>query len=72
MTDEERAATTPCLVARCKCGCGGIILAIASAEQIAKSSDEIGRAAVDGYQISTITVAEARADKWFCQQEPQP
>ena len=63
---------TPCYIARCQCGCGGMIFASVDdaemREQRAKeTAKEIGKLVRDGYTVERATVKEVRSSKWFCQ-----
>jgi len=53
------------MIARCKCGCRGIMLAIAG-ELSAADRARIGEVACKGYHVEKMTVGVAREEPWGC------
>jgi len=69
MSDEE----VPCYIARCKCGCGGLIFASVdepgqSKERRDDTAKEIAKLVRKGYTVERLSVGEVRMAKWQCQQ----
>lgn len=66
----------PCYIARCKCGCGGLIFASVDdpdsrhVEQQRKySAKEIAKLVRDGYIVERMTVGDVRAADWLCEKD---
>lgn len=65
---------TPCYIARCKCGCGGLIFASVDDPKMRKergreTAKEIAKLIRAGHSVERMTVGEVRAAKWLCQKD---
>lgn len=60
--------TTPAYIARCKCGCGGICLAVVDNPDHAKNvAADVAEAIRDGYAVERSTVEVVRSEPFGCQ-----
>ena len=61
---------TPSYIARCKCGCGGTIMATVDVpERKRETAKEIAKCIRDGYAIERVTVGYVRSNPFGCQKE---
>lgn len=63
--------TTPCYIARCRCGCGAIVFASVdepeqSKERLKDNAREIAKMIAAGYVIERMPVDEVRKANWKC------
>lgn len=65
---SEDRALVPCYIARCKCGCGGLVFASIDEPQFTK---ETAKSVADiikrGYAVERTTLGEVNSMKWRCQ-----
>ena len=58
----------PAYIARCKCGCGGIIMAtIDNPEHKKDVAKEVAKCIRDGYSVEQVTIGYVRQSKLGCQ-----
>jgi len=59
---------TPCYIARCKCGCGGLVFASVKVPGREKeNAKEVAKLIRAGLTIGEMPVSDVRAAKWLCQ-----
>lgn len=59
---------TPCYIARCKCGCGGIVFACVDNPDHANDvAANVAEAIRDGYAVHRSTVDVVRSEPFGCQ-----
>lgn len=60
--------TTPAYIARCKCGCGGIVFAVVDNSDHARNvAANVAEAIRDGYAVERSTVEVVRTEPFGCQ-----
>ena len=63
---------TLCYIARCLCGCGGIVLAVVDTPNHKKeTAKDVADAIKDGYTVELTTVGEVRKQGVGCKHEKQ-
>ncbi len=70
----SETSETPCYIARCKCGCGGLIFASVQSQQMSKergndTAKEVSKLIRAGYSIERMTVGDVRAATWLCKKD---
>lgn len=72
----SKNAAIPCYIAKCKCGCGGMVFASVDdpngryCEQRRKdTAKEIAKLVLDGYIVERMTVGDVRAATWLCEKD---
>lgn len=57
-------------IAKCKCGCGGIVLVISGSDDWRKqAAKSIAEAIRDGYTIERMHTTDVRKATWNCQKQ---
>lgn len=60
----------PAYIARCKCGCGGVIMAVVDhPDHIADVAKEVSEAIRDGYVVEHVTVGYVHTAPFGCQRK---
>lgn len=70
--DANTSSETPAYIARCRCGCGGIVFAsVDNPEHAADTAKEVARCIRDGYAVERTVVSVVRTQPFGCQ-APKP
>lgn len=66
--DTQTSSETPAYIARCKCGCGGIVFAVVdNPERAADTAKKVADCIRDGYAVERATVGTVRSQPFGCQ-----
>ena len=70
MTEDEEREKTPAYIARCKCGCGGIVMAAVDVPKYARDvAKEVAAAIRRGESIEHVTVGYVHQAAFGCLKE---
>lgn len=66
--DTKTSNESLAYIARCKCGCGGLVFAVVdNPEHAADTAKEVAKCIMDGYAVERATVGFIRSQPFGCQ-----